>query len=457
MPALYVAPFASEVTPPLGHPLCGGWIEPVRAVDDPLRALGLVLLGNEAPVVLCAVDWCGIRNEAHRAWREALAGAAHTTAERVAVQSVHPHNAPFVDSVAQKYIDAHGGSPANLDLQFFSRCLDQVAQAIQNALKQPLRFDAISIGRATVDRVASNRRVLGKDGKVRYTRTSATRDPEARAAPEGLIDPYLRTLGFWHGDRPLLALHYYATHPMSYYGDGRVTSDFCGLARDEQARASRLAQIYFTGCAGNITAGKYNDGAKANRVVLRDRMGMAKRAAWRASRRSAVQEWKWRVEPLQLQARREAAFRRDTSLKVLKDPKASPAARGNAAFQLAWLDRIDKPIDLTCLEIGPASLVHLPGEPFVEYQLAAQALRPDRFVCVAGYGDGGPGYLLTDVAYVEGGYEPTVALAAPCEKTLKTALQRLLGKGQAPAGAAVQPAADRAGSTTRHTHAATRD
>ncbi|HZY86270.1 MAG TPA: hypothetical protein VFE78_15665, partial [Gemmataceae bacterium] len=83
MPALHLAAFRCDVTPPPGHPLCGGWIEPVRAVDDPLRAVGVVLLGPAAPVVLCAVDWCGIRNDAHLAWRRALADAAHTTPERV--------------------------------------------------------------------------------------------------------------------------------------------------------------------------------------------------------------------------------------------------------------------------------------------------------------------------------------------------------------------------------------
>jgi hypothetical protein len=71
-------------------------------------------------------------------------------------------------------------------------------------------------------------------------------------------------------------------------------------------------------------------------------------------------------------------------------------------------------------------VLHLPGEPFIEYQLAAQELRPDRFVCVAGYGDGGPGYIPTDQAYLEGGYELTVALAAPSEKRLRRALAKLL-------------------------------
>ena len=45
---------------------------------------------------------------------------------------------------------------------------------------------------------------------------------------------------------------------------------------------------------------------------------------------------------------------------------------------------------------------------------------------MAGYGDGGPGYIPTDKAYLEGGYEPTVALAAPCEETLHKAMAKLL-------------------------------
>jgi len=84
-------------------------------------------------------------------------------------------------------------------------------------------------------------------------------------------------------------------------------------------------------------------------------------------------------------------------------------------------------IELTCLDLGTVLVLHLPGEPFIEYQLKAQKLGKDRFVCVAGYGDGGTGYIPTDRAFFEGGYEPTVALAAPCERTLTAALAKLLG------------------------------
>ena len=62
---LRIAPFRFDVTPPLGHPLCGGLVKPVLAQDDSLEAVGYVLLGAGAPIVVCAVDWTGILNEAH--------------------------------------------------------------------------------------------------------------------------------------------------------------------------------------------------------------------------------------------------------------------------------------------------------------------------------------------------------------------------------------------------------
>ena len=57
---------------------------------------------------------------------------------------------------------------------------------------------------------------------------------------------------------------------------------------------------------------------------------------------------------------------------MLADPKQTAAKRNNAAFQLAWLARRDTPLDVLSLDLGQAGrTLHLPGEPFVEFQLAA--------------------------------------------------------------------------------------
>src|SRR6478736_1303636 len=308
MPAFHLTTFSADVTPPDGHPLCGGWIEPARGVDDPLRALGVVLLGQGKPVVLCVFDWTALRNDAHLAVRQALADAAHTTLDHVSVHAVHPHNAPFADMVAQKLLDEAKGPPS-LDLKFFDKVVKDVAAACRDSLARTNRFTHIGVGSAAVKEVASNRRVLGPDGKVKFTRTSATKNPEARGAPEGLIDPVLRTLSFWDGHTPLAALHTYACHPMSYYGDGRVSADFCGLARQKrQDEDAGVFQVYFNGCGGNVTAGKYNDGSKENRPVLRDRVHAAMVAAWKDTKRAAADGWEWRPEPVKFAPRREEAF-----------------------------------------------------------------------------------------------------------------------------------------------------
>jgi hypothetical protein len=406
--------FRVDVTTPLGHPLCGGWIKPALQVTEPLYALGVVLLGEEAPIVLCAVDWTGINNECHVRWREALAQAAHTTPERVAVHCVHQHNAPFADLVAEKLIAAQQNLGSSLDVKWFHEVVERVAAAVRKSLETMQPVTHVGRGQAKVEQVASNRRVLGPDGKVKWWRGSACKDAEARSKPEGLIDPMLKTVSFWNGETKLAALHYYATHPMSYYGDGLVTSDFVGLAREARAKEDETLHIYFTGCAGNIAAGKYNDGDKPYRFLLAQRIHAGMVESEKRIERQPTPALEWRVRPIVLPPRSNES--EAELLKVLGDASKPHAARSRAAMKLSYLRRAQArtPIQLTSLHLGEnVSLLHLPAESFIEYQLYAQEQRPRGFVATAAYGDGGPWYIPVAKAYPEGGYETTVAFVDP--------------------------------------------
>jgi hypothetical protein len=94
---------------------------------------------------------------------------------------------------------------------------------------------------------------------------------------------------------------------------------------------------------------------------------------------------------------------------------------------LAFLERIGQPIELSMLAIGSLRILHFPGEPMVEFQLFAQRSAPQQFVAVAGYGDGGTGYLCTRESYGQGGYEPSATLISPDgEAILKSAIRQLL-------------------------------
>lgn len=425
---LRVAAFACDATPPKGHPLCGGWIQPLTAVDDPLLAKGVVLSDGRTRYALCAVDWCLLQTGAYDAFRESLAKALEIPVAQVALHTVHQHNAPIADANAQRLLDGLPGAPAHLDLEFLREVTERVGVAAAGARARLQPFTHVGYGSNRVERFASNRRVRLADGRI-SPRFSSSKDPVMRAAPEGLVDPWLRTVTFFADDRPLVRLHYYATHPQSYYGDGRATADTVGLAREQLEKEEGVPQIYFTGCAGDITAGKYNDGSPQARRELTERIFVAMKGAAASTQRAAATELGWKTAPVRLALRSEPEWQAETSRKLLTDTNATLGARLNAALNLAWIARVQKQpeIEISRLDLGPVSLLGLPGEAFLEFQLYAQALSPARFVAVAAYGEGGPGYICTDASLTEGGYEPADArVGAPSEFRLKAAIAELL-------------------------------
>ncbi len=202
---------------------------------------------------------------------------------------------------------------------------------------------------------------------------------------------------------------------MSYYGDGRVTSDFVGLARlrrDEDEPG--ILHVYFTGCAGNVTAGKYNDGSKPMRAVLTDRVhdGMVAADADANKHARRLDTIGWITAPIRFAAREDLDL--DKLKAIVADPKQSVVNRNRNAMACGWLMRVasGRPILLSRLDLDGVTALHLPGETFVEYQLDAQRLRPDTLLATASYGDDGPWYIPLKRSFAEGGYEPSVAFAS---------------------------------------------
>lgn len=427
---LRIAPFRYDVTPPDGHSLCGGWIEPVVGVDDPLEAIGYVLLGAGKPIVICAVDWTGLANSAHIQWREALADAAKTTSDRVAVQCVHQHNAPFACTDAEKIVAGQGNLPHIIEPEFFQRCLDAGRAAVEAAMESAVPVTHVAHSEAKVEKVAGNRRLIGLDGKVVSQRGSSSRNPNHHRYPEGLIDPMLKTVAFYHGEKKLVASHYYACHPMSYYGDGMVSSDFCGLARRKrQEEEPGCTHLYFNGCGGNIGAGKYNNGSPEARIELTGRIYDGIRAAEAGLARQPVKSISWETEDILPPL--DPRFDEEKLMEGIRNPDNPVRARNRPAYTVAFIRRVRAgiPITLSSLHVNDISLLHLPAESFIEYQLRAQAAAPDRFVACAAYGDGGPWYIPVKEAYPQGGYAVSVAWCSPgMDPLMSEGVQTLLSK-----------------------------
>jgi len=229
-------------------------------------------------------------------------------------------------------------------------------------------------------------------------------------------------------------LTFYATHPQSYYRTGAASPDFPGLARDARDVAiGRPINIHFNGAGGNIGAGKFNDGSPENRPVLAARLadGMARAYDAAASARRPVSgdDLRWAVEPVTLPPA--AALDPQTLRATVDDDAAPTSARTSAAETLAFLDRTasGRRFDIACLTVADTHVLFLPGEPVVEIQLAAAAMRPDHTVATAGYGDYATGYICLPHHYWQGGYEdsrPASRVSPRASLVLMDAISRLL-------------------------------
>ena len=183
------------------------------------------------------------------------------------------------------------------------------------------------------------------------------------------------------------------------------------MAREqhEATLPSSAGCLHFNGAGGNVAAGKYNDGQPHRRQELADRVATAMGEAWadaKANRQPAVAaDVGWFIEPvsLPLSPRLEGEEVEGQQLAIIADESADEWERLRTARDVVYARRVraGRSIDLTCLRIGPARLISMPGELFVEYQLEAQRLAAENGAVsmMAAYGDYGPGYIGTAASY----------------------------------------------------------
>ena len=421
---LKISVFDLDATPPVGSYLT--YDQTIGTWDMGLRAKGIVLTGAGDPIVLCAIDWIGIANESQDVFKQTLADAVRTDSKRVAVHTLHQHDAPICDFSAEKTLNEMGIAPMSFESSFAREFLTRLGKAAEDSLNGLRSVTDISMGKAPVYEVASNRRIV-KNGKVVATRYTACTDVTLRNEPEGLIDPDVTLIGFWEGEKPIAVMTFYATHPQSYYLTKIANPDFPGIARFYRQLAMPSAlHLHFNGAGGNIGAGKYNDGSTENRMILAGRLADGMERAWTNSVKVPVtaDEVSWKTEPVLLPVVDEVIQKAENQIRT-----SDMRFRSNNMSMIIWAKntRSGKTIDIACLGVSKARILLVPGELFVEYQLAAKTLRPDLAVSMAAYGEYGPFYIGTKEAYSQGGYEiESSPVTKDSEDILMTAIRKLL-------------------------------
>lgn len=394
--------FKIDCTPPVGFPIGLGTEGPAISIRDPLFMRGFIFDDGHTRVLIASLDYMGLMNSAHDELLSALSDAIDVPKDQVVVHCVHQHDSVLPNPELSEYLGKET-FPREWWLDVCRMC----ASAARDSLSRPQEIEAIGHNEMRLHGFASNRRILGDDGKVHEMRFSRCASKDLVSQPVGVIDPMLRTLAFCdRTGEPLASMTFYASHPQVANGRGMYSADAPGEAMRLLEETSGM-HAYFSGAFGNITAGKYTsfDDREGNLLTF------GRRLADGITRNLEGMVWesdpglKWQVTRFPFPR---AEMDQEEAISTARNagkPDKERLVKATLLSCRAYPDNENYTLKL--LKIGGNRVLFAPGEPFVEYQLHLQSLVPDAFVALAGNCGNNFVYLPTAEAFAQGGYEVT--------------------------------------------------
>ena len=371
----------AEITPPLdvGILMSSGrrlW-KPFDGVRLPLHARAVVLQNTDRRIAVVSLDLLGLDGKAvggMKRFKDQVAEAAGPMAagrmlkgDDLILASTHTHSAPaslgLTDLVHTKQFKSWVG--------FLARRIGAAIGGAAGSMR-PCRLVA---GSRSVPGLSLNRRIKTTRGVVP---SRPTLPPEIVIGPEGPSDDTVQIAALVDGSgSPVAVLVCAACHPIHEMCIPQVSPDFPGQMSLELARRhAGLVALYLNGAAGNMNPPDVSRGA-----------AHARRHGQRLA--ALADEALGELRPVD-------GDRLALSWRTVRLPARDVGGRPLA-----------EPLEakIGAVRLGEAALLLLPGEPFIETALAIRKSSPWGFTMVVGYAEGYIGYIPTDRAFDNGGYE----------------------------------------------------
>jgi hypothetical protein len=440
MPNFELRTFHVDVTPPVDMVVCG-WHTPGVAIESPIELRGIILSANGTHYVMAAIDYCYMIGRSHERFERALAEGAGIPVEQATIHSDHTHDAPMMNEQAHAVIDdVYPDGPRLHDEAYFSRTLEQASIAVHDALAKPgAAVDGVAFTKHRVEKFGATRRVIDENGNchIRWSRSN-TFPQWMIDYPEGRIDPDLSMITFFERRKPIACMSFYASHPQVSCGRLTWSSDTIGVARHLfESHNPGVFPIYFTGCAGDVTAGKYTTPyLKRDQYVFGSRLFDAMQAAFEKSHPQPLESIGWvnSVNPVPLGAIPQPA---DYFESIIANPASTSKDRYLAALKLRRLREniFEYPFRLSRLALNDVGALFMPTELIVDYQLYAQEMskRQLRELAVSAYGDSMLDYTAIDISFEQGGYEVDerwTEVGPGIEQPIKDTILEIVSRGK---------------------------
>jgi hypothetical protein len=366
----------ADITPPLdvGILMSSGrqlW-EPFEDVRLPLHARAVVVRSANRRVAFVSLDLLGLSGEAvdgMTGFKQAVVAAARRVVgvDDLVLASTHTHSGPETIALT----DLCYTQPFR---DWIPRLARGIGQAIQQAASS-LRPCRLALASQSMPELVLNRRIETTRGIASVRRQLP---PDEVIGPEGPVDDGLRVAVLLdRDDRPVSVLVNFTAHPVVEMCIKRVSPDYPGeLSMEIERRHPGCVALFLQGACGNINPPHVSVGADyARKYGHRLANSVDQSIAGFSQDQGHELDLRWKT--IELPARNLAGHL-----------ESRPLATRIAAAR-----------------IGDAAFVFLPGEPFVEIALAIREASPSPFTAVVGYAEDYIGYIPTDRAFANGGYE----------------------------------------------------
>ena len=416
---------ASNVTPPLGLPIVGGWTpQPGTHVHDELYAKCLVLDDGQTRLAWVIVDNIGMAREVGDAAKRIIHEQTGIPPENVLTAGTHTHSSVSARGANRLVPD---GDLGNYQSFLATRIADGVRRAVNNL--EPAR---IGWGSAQVPTEVFNRRYIMKPGTPTPNpfggEDQAVMNPGRGNAnilkAAGPTDPEVAFLSIQSADgRPIALVANYSLHYVGPAAGPVVSADYFGVFGDriQQLLGADRLDPPFVGIMSNGTSGDINNINWLKKPEkrwgpyekMRQVAEVVSQAVYQAHQKVEFHDWVKLAaaqEELTLAVRKPTDEQMAYAREILAKPEdAKPYHRHERTYANRLQQMHESPdeisVVLQAFRIGDLGVCAIPFEVFVEIGLEIKAESPLEQTFVISHANGTYGYLPTVEQHALGGYE----------------------------------------------------
>ncbi|MDR4887489.1 hypothetical protein RGU12_07930 [Fredinandcohnia sp. QZ13] len=403
-----------EITPPVGAPIGGNVREDnySRGVHDSLFANILYLNDGEKQILFIGMDVVAVPGFLVKRMKTRIELECGIGANQITIFATHTHSGPDIMECFKD--DFHP-----IIIKYLDELVEKVVSGVTSCIEHKWTAE-IGVGKGFEESVAFNRRIFMKDGSLKMNFEPINLHKVDK--PAGPIDPDLFVLSVRDEQQNIQSLLVnYTLHSAILVGkDWLLSRDFIHklTVKLESVIDENLVVLFANGASGNINHININEPNQSRGFEEADRVGeiLADKVleVIRSINYSSFHQINVLSKQVQL-PRREITSEMAEEAKMILDQvnwKVPSLLDGvpkeGYAKEIIALSKIKEDYietELQVIQIGDHAITCLPGEFFVEQGLTIKTNDHFKETMVFGLANDCVGYVPTENAFVEGGYE----------------------------------------------------